>query len=468
MFGSTSVIALEISTLERDLAQPWIKERKRYHASACVISNDTFLTAAHVVANAIRIVASAPDRKPTGLCDIVHLDSDRELVLLRLKPGHSLGELDACAIGEHPVIGDDVEIAYVRPDGTSIREASRVERIEVGAASYSERPILMMRLTLSSREAATSGSAVFREGRLVGLGFQASTGETSPTLDAIPASCLARFLVDADQQRLPGLPELGVHWQKTLHPALRDHLEIPSDGLGILVTRVVVGSSAHHVLLVDDVIVGIDGHDVYSDATCTLSTSQRVSFIHLINQHNIGDVVAVTVIRRRQRHTLSLQLAPMVSLVPLPSQLGDTAYVIFAGFVFRQLTHSYIKMWGWNESPYTYRNDYHRGEVTASRRGIVIISRIVSTSATHGYERMGGTPVTRVNGQTISTLAELTEAFKTPDGGHHLIEIENHNQRNEIHPTGDFGYLIVLDAALADQATRETLEIVGATEASSD
>jgi hypothetical protein len=81
---------------------------------------------------------------------------------------------------------------------------------------------------------------------------------------------------------------------------------------------------------------------------------------------------------------------------------------------------------------------------------------------------MFGSSVSRVNGHSISTLAELSEALEKPCGDHHVIEIEHHNQRNELQPSGDFGTLIVLDADLVEQATAEALQLLGATEASSD
>jgi hypothetical protein len=104
-------------------------------------------------------------------------------------------------------------------------------------------------------------------------------------------------------------------------------------------------------------------------------------------------------------------------------------YLIVGGLIFQELSVSYLGEYGkdWaSRAPidlvYYYQNqDYRNGD---HREKIIIISKVIPTPFTIGYEDFSDLVVTRVNGHAIRKLADVATAIKTPQGGFHKIEVE--------------------------------------------
>jgi hypothetical protein len=125
------------------------------------------------------------------------------------------------------------------------------------------------------------------------------------------------------------------------------------------------------------------------------------------------------------------------------------------GLVFQELSVSYLGEYGkdWaSRAPidlvYYYQNqDYSSGD---RREKIIIISKVIPTPFTIGYEDFSDLVVTRVNGHTIRKLADVATAIKTSQGGFHKIEVEQ--------PPGII-YLDPKEVPLIDQIIRERYRI---------
>jgi hypothetical protein len=112
------------------------------------------------------------------------------------------------------------------------------------------------------------------------------------------------------------------------------------------------------------------------------------------------------------------------------THLSDEApkYVILGGLVFIELSRPYLKEWGskW-ASAAPQRLVYYdafQNELPADRGRIIILSQVLPTPDTIGYEDLENIVVTKVNGQQIKSLADLSEAAKKPVDGFHKIEFE--------------------------------------------
>ncbi|MCX6961836.1 MAG: hypothetical protein NTZ08_05235 [Verrucomicrobia bacterium] len=68
--------------------------------------------------------------------------------------------------------------------------------------------------------------------------------------------------------------------------------------------------------------------------------------------------------------------------------------------------------------------DAFQNELPADRGRIIILSQVLPTPDTIGYEDLENIVVTKVNGQQIKSLADLSEAAKKPVDGFHKIEFE--------------------------------------------
>ena len=86
-----------------------------------------------------------------------------------------------------------------------------------------------------------------------------------------------------------------------------------------------------------------------------------------------------------------------------------------------------------------YLDRFQSSLVTDGRKRIVILSQVLPMASTIGYEEINYQVVKAVNGQPLSSLADLPKALEKPIEGFDKIELE------------DFPKMLFLDAAkLAD------------------
>ena len=101
---------------------------------------------------------------------------------------------------------------------------------------------------------------------------------------------------------------------------------------------------------------------------------------------------------------------------------------------------SYLREYGKNwhsQAPihllyYNQNQDYLNGD---QREKIVIVSGIIPTSYTIGYEQLANLVVLRINDKPIGRLAEIKTALKQPLDGFHKIEVEQHPKVIFLDPT---------------------------------
>jgi len=126
-------------------------------------------------------------------------------------------------------------------------------------------------------------------------------------------------------------------------------------------------------------------------------------------------------------------------------------FLIKGGLVFQELSRPYLEAYG---KEWTTRAPLNLLDVLSSpedyeegRRRVVILSRVVATEATIGYDRLASQIIKSVNGQAIAGLPELAaELEKTPAAGIHIIE------------TDEEPYKIFLDEYLSDQVDSDLLK----------
>ena len=119
--------------------------------------------------------------------------------------------------------------------------------------------------------------------------------------------------------------------------------------------------------------------------------------------------------------------------------------------VFQELSKPYLEAFGkdWaTRAPLNLLDvlnnpeDYEEG-----RHRVVVLTRVIATEATIGYDRLGSQIIKSINGTPVAGLPELAAALeKTPASGIHIIE------------TDEEPYQIFLDEFLSDQVDSDFLK----------
>jgi hypothetical protein len=127
--------------------------------------------------------------------------------------------------------------------------------------------------------------------------------------------------------------------------------------------------------------------------------------------------------------------------------------VVVGGLVFEELTRPYLMAWGdWaRRAPPRLLVAVDREPDEEETRRVVILSSVLPDAANLGYQELRDQIVERVNGRPIGSLADLRQAFASPQGGFHVVELL----------AGQAAARLVLDAGEAEAAAERVREAYG-------
>jgi hypothetical protein len=341
------------------------------------------------------------------------------------------------AVYGYPVGGEELSITE-----------GEVSRIEVITYSHSMRNLLGIQ-TNAAINPGNSGGPVFYHKKMVGVAFQGYNAVVAQNTGYIvPVQLIQRFLKQTKEGAYSPVPTLGLYCESMENDSLRTYYGMGPDQAGLMVAKVIYGSSAWGLLQENDILLSIDGFPIANDGTIYFRKGERLNFQYPLCLHRVGDSIDFQVLRGKQTVKVTVPLKEEVRLVPLVKYDTDPTYYIFGGLVFTPLCANYFQ--AAKASSSAFMPLYFEGLPSPDRKQIVIISHILSNEINNGYgSRYANLVVTKVNGVTITEMKDLIQAFEKPLGGKHVIEIDN--------PV-EVGTKIVLDAAKAKQATQDILE----------
>jgi S1-C subfamily serine protease len=170
--------------------------------------------------------------------------------------------------------------------------------------------------------------------KIVGVAFQsAMRGENIGYM--VPAPIIKHFLHDIEDGKYDGFPELGIKFQKMENPDIREKYNLAEDQSGVLITGILIDSPAKNILMVNDVILAVDGTDVENDGTIEFRPGERTSMIFLIQKKYINDNITLSILRNGKVMNKTIKLTvPMNSTRLVPFEKYDTppTYYITGGW----------------------------------------------------------------------------------------------------------------------------------------
>jgi S1-C subfamily serine protease len=459
-----SVVKLFTVKKRPNYYQPWdLGYQETSGGSGCILAGNRILTNAHVVCDQVYVQALRTGGTTKFDARVEFVDHDSETALLTVDDPEFFKGSRPVEFGDIPVRRERVAVHGFPSGGDelSITEGI-VSRIEVHRYTHSQRDLLALQ-TDAAINPGNSGGPVFKDGKLVGIAFESYSGQgLENTGYAVPITVIRHFLEDVKDGIRDGVPGLGCYWQKMDSRTLRAFHRMKRDQTGILVTRVLYGSSSFGVLKENDVILEIDGYAVANDGSVQYRKSERLNFSFLVTGKHVGEKLELLVLRGGRSKKLCVTLKKSIELIPRPTYDSRPTYFIFAGILFMPLTFNYMNMWDWKDIQPRFRYYYNECLPSARRKQIVIISQVLAHEINVGYHKLRGAMVEKVNGRPITELSDVLRALKKPIGKYHLIEIDDHSGGGEpSRDHTDFGTHVTIDAAMAEKATREILARYG-------
>ena len=420
---SNSLVDVNSTNQDYNILQPWEKESPGSNSTRGIyLGNNLVLCNGKAADAATYVELALPDGSRTVTAKVVRFDPDLHLALLTLEHEEDadfFADRTPLEVGEPLRIGDKAEFAGLIQGIKPVHAGLTVE-----SADAAGMPRLNLHAERSLPDGAGMGCPVVKDGKLVAmsLGYRAQ----NQMLSCINAELISRFL---NQKENAGVPMVGFSLIELKDPVFRKYLKIddPKAG-GLYVNKVEPsGAAAEAGMKEGDVLTAIEGIAIDNTGRCQHPVYGPLSATCLLSSYKpVGETLKLSLLRDGQPVEITLPLnrdAAEKSLVREMQPGERPRYIMWGGLLFQPVTDDFlraIRERAQDSLPLSLaciedNEDEYRKE---GRKELVVLSLVVPTPATLGYDNARFTLVTKVNGKDVHSFDEFAKMIdeKTPDG----------------------------------------------------
>ena len=445
-----NIVRLNITAQAFDFARPWSKRAPMARkALGTVLPGNLLLCTAEAIANSTYIELESPDGENKEPATVVCVDYEANLALLKPDSKEFLRGKTGFGLTAARV-GDALTACQLESNGNLLLSRGQMTTAEVLRYPIDESAFLVCRASCPLQmKDATLAIPVLKDAKLVGLTLRYDA--QSSLLEIIPSVVIEHFLKDAKDGKYDGFPRMGCSFAPTRDPQLRRYLKLSGNNSGVLITQVASGGPSEVAgIHKGDVVLEIAGQAIDSDGNYRDADFGRISLGHLVStRHMQNDSLPVRILRDGKE----LETSVKVTRKPVEEYLSEPyiidrgpRYYVLGGMVLQELSRQYLKEFGndWTrKAPLELLHfDRIQSELEDSgKKKLVMISRVLPSNVTIGYEDIRHVLVNMINDVPIKSLSDVPEALKATKDG--LIKIELASDPS----------LIFLDANAVEQIT---------------
>lgn len=418
------VVRVLVYTNPPDFFSPWQKMGTQASSgSGVIVEGNRILTNAHVVADAVGVEVKRAGSGEQFEAAVTFVGHDCDLALLTVADERFFEGAHAVELGELPAVNQQVQTYGFPVGGETLSVTSGVvSRVEVGTYAHSGEKLLTAQIDAPINP-GNSGGPVIADGKVAGISMQLLEKAENVGY-MVPAPVVRHFLDDVADGRYDGFPRLGAQLQPLESPALRQSLGLAVHQAGGLVTRFDHASPADGVLERGDVIVSVDGLEVAGDLTVSMPKAGRVALDAVTGAKQVGEELAMTVLRGGKSVELRVKLKTSTRLVPGRRVGDEPEYFVFGGVVFQPLTGDYFELYDGAPAELSSFAGA-RNVVTADRRQVVILSTVLPDPVNRGYRDWESLVVRTIDGEAPRDLAHLAAIIDGATGRWLRIDTDN-------------------------------------------
>lgn len=429
----SAVVRVRNVSQSADCNSPWKRlDLDESASSGVIIEGKRILTVAHAVSDSRFLEVEKEQGGGAFRASVAFIAHDCDLALLEVDDDSFWADTAALPLGERtPDLTARVS-AYGFPTGGSRISITQgvVSRIDYILYTHSGHDYHLILQIDAAVNPGNSGGPVLKDGKIVGLAFQAMT-EAENIGYVIPLTVIRHFLDDIADGVYHGYPDLGIVYSDLLNPAYRSFLKLPEGRTGVAVESVVPARSAAEQIRRGDVLVAIDGIEIQNDGAITIE-GNRCSLNEAVERKQVQDSVVLKVFRGGEEREETIRLVSEAEAMSHANVYDrEPEYFVFGGLVFLPLSREYLKTWGedWADKAdkrlLYYYAFYYSDALYRERPEVVVLARVLSASVNRYYTGLSDEIVDRVNGRPIDRLSDLPGAFAAQTQGFHVIEFED-------------------------------------------
>jgi len=207
---------------------------------------------------------------------------------------------------------------------------------------------------------------------------------------------------------------LGLEVQELTNKNLRQYFNLEKNVHGVLVSKVVYGSSCDGFISEHDVITHVGSYAVANNETVAYKSCGRVKMPIVFQMHQCGETVTLGIIRDGKTMEIDVVAKPEETLVARSRHDQWPVYFVYCGLVFQRLSMHYIdtQVRGF---PHYERLVNNSKLATKDWRQVCILSRVLSDEVNVGYEMERLEQIKKINGENIPDFASLVKMIEMAD-----------------------------------------------------
>ncbi|MEA3211099.1 MAG: hypothetical protein QOE70_4156 [Chthoniobacter sp.] len=379
-----------------------------------VVAGERLVTNAHVVSNARFLTVEKENDPKKYVATVEHIAHDCDLALLKLDDPAFFKGTKPLEVGGIPEL-ESVVTVYGYPIGGDRMSVTKgvVSRVDFRTYSHS---VVDQHLTVQIDAAinpGNSGGPVLQDGKVVGVAFQGYSGDVAQNTGyMIPTPVINHFLEDVKDGRYDRYMDLSIGFFNTLNPAMRKSLGLPDDDRGVVVTTVQSAGVCHGTLQPGDVLLSIDGHEIFSDGMVELD-NDRVLLSEVAERKFLGDSVKLSILRDKKPLDCEVHFERAWPYNIQANSYDNTpAYVLFGGLLFQPLSRNLLGAYQFENLRINYYYDHFiTKELYKEHPEIVILSAILPDPLNTYLGEFRESIVDEINDKKIRTLKDAAAAF---------------------------------------------------------
>jgi S1-C subfamily serine protease len=437
-----SLVRVNVTGQPYDYFRPWQKKAPvSKRALGAVLSKGRVLVTADLVSNQNYVELERAESGEKTPANVQVIDYEANLALLEPSEKSFLDGITPLDIATDTVVGDRLAAWQLEPTGALVATDGLVTTIQMTKYPVDVGQFLTYRISLPMQYRENSYTIpLVKNNKLAGLLLRYDP--RSQLIDAIPAPIITHFLKEAESEHYRGFPAMGFSFFPTKDPQLRKFASENGKG-GVYVTSVEPNMPAQKAgMKVGDIVRSVGNHEIDENGNYVDPLYGKIEFTNLISAHSYaGDVLALQIQREGKPMELKVTLEhrDAKDYVSPPYALDEAPkYLVLGGLIFQELSRQYLKEWGPNwqrEAPqrFVYLDRFQSELFPGERRRIVILSQVLPSNNTIGYDEFSYLTVNKVNGKEIKSLHDLSEAIKQPiEGGFVKVETEEDPKQIEL------------------------------------
>ncbi len=411
------IVNIDASVLLPDYREPWnAGEPSGGSGTGFLIGKNRFLTNAHVVSNATKLVIRTTNDPEPHPARIVHVAHDCDLAILEAEDGKAFEKLKPFDFGGIPKLNTEV-IAVGYPIGGDRISVTRgvVSRIDFRPFSHTQVDSHLAIQVDAAINPGNSGGPVLQGGKVVGVAFQGFSGRVAQNVGyIIPVPVIHRFLKDVEDGKYDHYVDLAISDFPIENSAQRKALGLNGGGIGVMVADVEPAGSAGGILKRGDVLLSMDGNPVLNNGLIRFE-GELMDMNEVVERKFAGDKLELAYLHEGKETKTTVTLKRFDPYVKLGEQYNQRPrYLVYAGLVFQPMDKNLMDAHQMRDPATNYMFDNYLTEKLYVQNPEPVILTSVLTDEVNTYlAPYAQSLVEEINGVKIKGLKDVQTALAT-------------------------------------------------------